>query len=185
MIVRRRENREKAIIPALKRRISDGNSLETIIDKGTIIIITPRKRMIRLITDRIIRKGQKFLADAFQNDNAENLPALLRRDSNNPPVKNAFMIKAASMRIDNPLRRNAIRFLNAVPGSVKASMSNPALSLSVIMLDPKPDLITPFTGSAIRHTRMSDIIDMISAPFHNEREREAPDLKAGNIFISN
>lgn len=140
--------------------------------------------MIRLMTDSIIRKDQKFLADAFQKDNAENFPAFLRRDSNNPPVKKAFMIKAESMRIDKPLRRNAIRFLNAVPGSVNASISNPALSLSVIMLDPKPDLITPFKGSAIRQTRISDMNHIIKAPFHNESEREAPDLKAGSIFIS-
>ncbi len=140
--------------------------------------------MIRLITDRIVRKGQKFLADAFQKDNEENFPAELRRDSNNPPVRNAFRINEESMIIDKPLRRKTIRFLNAVPGSVKASISNPDLSRSVIMLDPKPDLITPFTGSAIRHTRIRDMNNIISAPFHIDSEREMPDFNAGNIFIS-
>jgi hypothetical protein len=136
-----------------------------------------------LITDKITRNDQKYLAEALKNSPVENLPYDSYSILNNPPERNILRRKPTTNKRKNPDERYDIRLVRASPKSEKTSKSIPSISLSVIMLLPKPEFKDPLTGSARRLTNNSDKNQIIKIPFHDFSERKTAILTAIKTFI--
>jgi len=181
MIVKNRRKMEKIMTPVFIAVISSCiSALKT--EKGTTKTIKKSARINRFIINKMTRNAGKFAADALQKLENERLTFVSRTPANNPPVRKAFTIKYTITIMNKPLPKEETILPNP-SRSVKTSISIPSASLSVIMLDPNPDLKAPFKGKATIAAIIRVTSHTARIPFHDLNERIAPDLKAKNIFI--
>ena len=129
---------------------------------------------MQMITNDIIRNGQKFSAADLKNFDAENLWGSPLRLLNNPPVKKVFIRNPRTKRKKNPAANDEERLFIPAPRSTRVSRSIPSESRSVIILLPKPEFNDPFKGNASEETRSSEKNHIIRTPFQDFTVRTIP-----------
>jgi hypothetical protein len=107
------------------------------INKGIPTITVPDTLLITLTISEIIRKDQKFWAPLLKNSPDAKRTLSFLTIPNKPPVRKALRMVPAIKTIIKPVVKAEIILLITGPRSENTSMSIPALSFSVIILEPK------------------------------------------------
>jgi hypothetical protein len=182
-IVNKRRNIKIPIVKVLITSPSLGGSAWLANETGRITVKIKIVTTIKLIINEITRNDQKYFADARKNSSGENFPDDLFSLPNNPPIRNVLRRKPVRTAINIPAEKEDNMLVKVAPRSVNISIFIPLASFSVIMLFPRPDINTPFIGTASILTSKSDENHIIKIPFHDPSERKAADFIAIIIFI--
>lgn len=158
-------------------------SFRLIMIKGTPIISPDIKLIIKRVINVIMRKDQKFLADALKNSEELKRILFFLRPEKSPPARKVFRKKPVIIRSINPVEKNETMTFKADPRSVKISVLNPSASFSVIILFPNADFNAPFKGIARIETRMSVRNHVIKIPLQDLTDLLVPLMIELKIFI--
>jgi hypothetical protein len=143
------------------------------------------KKEISVTISVIIRKDQKYLAEALKKSKDEVCPESFFRQRKRPPVRKALIKKAAKQIKTNPPERKDRSVFNTGPRSVNVIRLKPSVSVSVIILDPKAEFAEILRGNATAEIRIRKISQISKTPFHALNERYKPDFNDLKIIMSN